>query len=338
MCIRDRLCTAWKRGGYTFEGCMHFVGLMGSSPAHAYYGQWEELGVVPEMSMIHHEIFHIFRDRSGRTLTMYTDIDRLEEELLSLSPRDAQEIKSLCTAVKRYVWLLRTTGKNPVRLVAKGAGILRAISLMKKYADMNIGEYAARFRDPLIRHALTYLFGYPDFACATIFFLLAGNHIRGIGCPQGSSLAFARTMERKFDELGGKIEYRRVVKRIEVQAGRAVGIELEDGTVEAADIIISAADGHATLFEMLGDGYTPADLRERFDTQPLYPPFIQVSLGVNRDMSGAPHVVKIQTADPFEVAGRPRQELWYQHFAFDPTMAPPGKTSLTVLHLSLIHI
>jgi hypothetical protein len=24
-------------------------------------------------------------------------------------------------------------------------------------------------------------------------------------------------------------------------------------------------------------------------------------------------------------------ELWYQHFAFDPTMAPQGKTSLTVL-------
>ena len=32
------LCTAWKRAGFTFEGCMHYVGLVGSSPTHTYYG------------------------------------------------------------------------------------------------------------------------------------------------------------------------------------------------------------------------------------------------------------------------------------------------------------
>jgi phytoene dehydrogenase-like protein len=85
---------------------------------------------------------------------------------------------------------------------------------------------------------------------------------------------------------------------------------------------------------MLQDRFTPPDLRERFATQPLYPPFIQVSLGVDRDLSGTPHAVKAETAVPFEVAGQTRRELWYQHFAFDPTMAPQGKTSLTVLYPS----
>ena len=96
------LCTAWKRRGFTFEGCMHYVGLVGSSPEHAFYRQWKELGVVPNTKMIHHDVFHTFRDRSGRTLNIYTDVDKLEKELLSLSPSDAQEIKALCTAVRRY--------------------------------------------------------------------------------------------------------------------------------------------------------------------------------------------------------------------------------------------
>jgi phytoene dehydrogenase-like protein len=328
------MCTAWKRKGYTFEGCMHYVGLVGSSPAHTYYGQWKELGVVPDMRMVHHDIFQTFRDPSGRTLNLYTDAARLKEELLALSPADAQEIKTLCTAIKRHTAFIRATGKNPFRLIAKGAGILAGIPLLKKYGEMNMGEYAARFNDPLIRHALTHLFGHPDFACTNIFFFLAGMHIRGTGYPEGSSLALAKKVERTFLDLGGKIEYRKRVKRIEVVDGRATGIELDDGTLVEADIVISAADGHATLYDMLEDKFTPPALRERYATEPHYPPFVQVSLGVNREMSGTPHVVTAQTAVPFELAGRTRHELFYQHFAFDPTMAPPGKTALTVLYPS----
>ncbi|MFC2037475.1 phytoene desaturase family protein [Chloroflexota bacterium] len=328
------LCTSWKRRGFTFEGCMHYVGLVGSSPEHSYYRQWKELGVVPNTKILHHDVFHTFRDKPGRTLNFYTDVDKLERELLSLSPSDEQEIKALSTAVRRYRWFIQTTGKNPFRSIAKAAGILAAIPLLRKYGDLNLAEYASRFKDPLIRYALTYLFVRPDFACTSLFFFLAGFHIGGTGYPQGSSLSLARTIERTFLDLNGRIEYRKKVNRIEVKDGRATGIELEDGTVEEADIVISAADGHSTLFDMLEDRFTTPDLRERFATQPLYPSFVQVSLGVNRDMSDTPHVVKAETAVPFEIAGQAHQVLWYQHFAFDPTMAPQGKTSVTVLYPS----
>ena len=64
------------------------------------------------------------------------------------------------------------------------------------------------FKDPLIRYAFTYLFVNPEFACTSLFFFLAGLHIRGTGFPQGSSLSLARTIERTFLDLNGKIEYR----------------------------------------------------------------------------------------------------------------------------------
>jgi hypothetical protein len=121
---------------------------MGSSPAHAYYDLWRELGVVPNTKMIHHDVFHSFRDKSGRTLHLYADADRLQEELLSLSPSDAKEIKTLCKAIKQHAWFIRATGKNPFRRIVRTAGMLGAIPLLRRYGTMDLGEYAARLDRP----------------------------------------------------------------------------------------------------------------------------------------------------------------------------------------------
>jgi phytoene dehydrogenase-like protein len=128
--------------------------------------------------------------------------------LIAFSPSDDKEIRALCRAIKLYASFIRTTGKNPFRMAAKAAGMLGAIPLLKKYGSLNLSEYAARFRDPLIRSAWSGLFGYPDFACTNLFFFLAAMQIRGIGFPQGGSLAFARAIERTFLHLNGTIGYR----------------------------------------------------------------------------------------------------------------------------------
>ena len=36
------LCTSWKRKGYTFDGCIHW--LVGSRPGTEFHRIWEELG------------------------------------------------------------------------------------------------------------------------------------------------------------------------------------------------------------------------------------------------------------------------------------------------------
>jgi phytoene dehydrogenase-like protein len=71
-------------------------------------------------------------------------------------------------------------------------------------------------------------------------------HIKALGYPESSSLHMAKTIEQVFLKLNGKIEYRKKVKRIIVHDDRAAGVELEDGTIENEDIIVSAADQHAT--------------------------------------------------------------------------------------------
>lgn len=75
------------------------------------------------------------------------------------------------------------------------------------------------------------------------------------GYPIGGSLEFARSIEKRYLSLGGKIYYNSKVTKVIVENNRAVGVKLEDGTIQRGDIIISAADGHHTIFDLLDGRY-----------------------------------------------------------------------------------
>jgi phytoene dehydrogenase-like protein len=77
-------------------------------------------------------------------------------------------------------------------------------------------------------------------------------HEGSAGYPIGGSLPLARNVERRYVELGGEVTYGARVDEILVEGGRAVGVRLEGGSEERADIVVSAADGHATIYGMLG--------------------------------------------------------------------------------------
>jgi phytoene dehydrogenase-like protein len=63
----------------------------------------------------------------------------------------------------------------------------------------------------------------------------------------------------------------------------------------------------------------------------IYRPLVQVSLGVAADFSGQPRAVSFPIPTPVPIAGEVREQLTLTHYAYDPTLAPSGKTSLAVL-------
>lgn len=114
----------------------------------------------------------------------------------------------------------------------------------------------------------------------------------------------------------------------------AVGILLENGQEERADDIISAADGHATLFEMLDGRYVDDKLAAFYRTAPPFPPIMYMGIGINRRMDDVPHSVSgtmLALAQPITVAGQQVEHLDVHVFNFDPSLAPQGKTVMTVL-------
>jgi phytoene dehydrogenase-like protein len=161
--------------------------------------------------------------------------------------------------------------------------------------------------------------------------MLAWMHRKSAGYPVGGSLEFSRGIERRYLDLGGEIHYRAPVAQILVEHDKAVGVRLADGTEHRGDIIISAADGHATIFDMLGGKYTDGRIRDYYDTLPIFPPLVHVALGVNRSFEKMPAHVVYSLDEPVTIGGREQNYFGVEIGSFDPTLAPSGKTVLKTM-------
>lgn len=187
--------------------------------------------------------------------------------------------------------------------------------------------FAARFTDPFLRRAFPLVqYSNPDLPMALHLNILAGCHTGRHGWSAGGSLEFARSIARRYIELGGEIHYRSPVKEILVEQDRAVGVRLDGGSQHRAGIIISNAYGPTTIFELLGGRYANRQIRARY-ARPVdqIDMGLHISLGVARDLSQEPHAIVRLLEQPVTIAGEARDRLDLYLFGFDPSMAPPGK-------------
>jgi len=182
-----------------------------------------------------------------------------------------------------------------------------------------------------LREAFQRVFDLPDFPMVGVLMTLAWMHDRNAGYPIGGSLEFARAIERRYLDLGGEIRYNSRASKILVENDRAVGVRLSDGTEHRADAVISAADGHATIFDMLEAKYIDDKIRGYYDRLPIFPPLVQVSLGVARDLSHTPHMVLHSLDQPITIAGQVHTRMGVKHYGYDPTLAPAGKSVIQVM-------
>ena len=285
--------------------------------------------------IVDHEEFIRIVGPDGKTFILYTDPDRLEKHMLALSPRDARIIQEFTAALRKVARSemplgMPSTLKEMADLVWKLPKFLPLLGLIRKYKGVSVEKFASRIQDPFLRTALLNVFGLPDFPLVGILMSLGWMAAHNAGYPVGGSLKFSQAIEKRYLELGGQITYKARVVRILVEGGKAVGVRLADGSEYRADEIISAADGHATLFDMLEGRYLSDDLREYYDHMPIFPPLIQVSLGIGRDLSAQPHMATYLLDEPMQIAGEERNQLGVKHYGYDPTLAPAGKSVVEV--------
>ena len=327
------LCTAWKRQEYTFDGCIHW--LVGSGTGNSLHRVWEELGAVQGRRIVDHEEFSRIEGPGGKSLIVYTDIDRLEQHMKELSPADSGVIDELCNALRTFARfdMPLDTPQGLLAGIKMFFKMLPLIRAMKKYGKISMQDFATRFSDPFLRESFTASFdvGEPDFPAAWILMNLAWMHNRDAGYPIGGSLEFSRAIERRYLDLGGEIHYKSPVEKVLVENDRAVGVRLADGTEHRADIVVSAADGRTTIFDMLEGAYVNDEIRAYYDEWRVYGPVIQVSLGVARDLSDEPHSVIYPLEEPVTVGGEVQNRVSIRHYCYDPTMAPSGKSVVIAL-------
>jgi phytoene dehydrogenase-like protein len=330
------VCTAWDCQGYTIDGCIHW--LVGTNPANNFYPIWKELGALPGQPIVNHDYFLRVEGKGGKVFNVYSNLDRLEQHMKELAPEDKGVIEEFIGGARKCTRISMPVEKAPelyspidgLKLMFKMFPFLR---LMRKWSKVSTVEFAQRFKNPFLRETFTAGFAGEISGLPILFTLmtLAWLDQKAAGYTVGGSLEFARAIERRYLGLGGEISYKSPVVKILVKDDRAVGVCLTDGTEHRSDIVISAADGHATIFDMLGGKYIDDKIKGYYDKPILFPPLVYIGLGVKRSFDDVPSSVAgvIFLLDkPLTITGKKHQRLGVQIYNFDPTLAPKGKTVL----------
>ncbi len=322
------LATSWHRGQYTFETCLHW--LFGSNPNGDMYSRWLEVFDINKLTFTYPAEYVRLETENGDHLSIYSDIECLEKEMLRRAPQDAAEIRNFVSAIRSL-----TKFKMPDPAGGWGGNWLTYLRdipylpLLHELSNISSREYGYKFADPLIRA----FFGEGDISelsALAVFFSLAWMSGRDAGYPIGGSQAVIQGIADKLGSLGGRLRLGAKVGRILVEDDAAVGVQLTDGETIPADWVISAADGHATIYELLGGKYMDTTTENIYSEFKTFPSYLQVSLGVALDLSDQPGLVTRLLGTPLEVdPGTELRQLSFRFFHFDPGFAPRGKTAVT---------
>jgi phytoene dehydrogenase-like protein len=329
------LCTAWERNGYMFDGCIHY--LFGSGAGQPFNRMWQELGAVQGRRMVDHDEYQRITD-GQHTLIVYADPDRLESHMLDISPDDEHHIRALCKGIRQFTRFdMSLMYEKPRALMSGpewselGVKMLPFVEPLMRWANLPARSFANRFQHPFLRRAVAQMFSWEEAPVMLGMSLLAYMHTGNAGFPLGGSLEFARALERRYLELGGNIHYKAQVEKILTEDGRAVGVRLYNDEVYTADYVISAADGRTTIYDLLAGQYRNSHIDRMYDGHlPLHSQ-VQISLGVNCDLSAEPHWVTHLLDKPILIAGEEKTEVGIKHYCFDPSLAPAGKSVIEVM-------
>ena len=326
------LCTAWKRKDYTFDGCLHW--LVGSSPRDKFYQLWNELIDMEKLKFVDHEYYIKVEDKTGKSMTVFCDVDRMETEMLEKAPEDRVVIEEFVTGVRKLMNFRLPIEKAPeiynlLDFIKMMVSMLPYMGEMKKWVGISATEFAGRCRNELLRKTFLYMF-WPTMNVLFLVLTLVWMNKKSAGYPIGGSLNFAKLIEKKYLALGGKINYKSRVMRVIVENGTAKGLVLQNRQTYPADIVISAADGHDTIFNMLDGKYLNGKIESYYQDYEVFPSYIQVSLGIAKALEDLPHMVVFPLQTPLYIDDTiTYDDINIRVFNFDPTMAPEGKTVVT---------
>lgn len=326
--VAGGLAMSWRRGDYTFETCLHW--LLGSNPGGQMHADWADLFDIDKLTFVNSEEFVRVESDRGECLRIYSALDRLESEMLRVAPEDTLEILRFAATLRR---LTRFALPDPAgSFLTNSKAYLRDLPLLPlvlRLTRITAGEYGERFTNPILRSFFGE--GYSaQMSAIALFLSLAWMSQGNTGYPIGGSQAVIRPIQQRLESLGGHLHLGARVQKILVENSAAVGVQLATGESIAADWVISAADGHSTLYDLLDGRYIDKTTEAVYRDYDPFPSYLQVSFGIAQDLSQQPGFLLRVLEQPLEVdPSTSLRQLGFRFFHFDPTFAPAGKTAVT---------
>lgn len=280
----------------------------------------------------------------GQRIEATSDVPRMRRELARLSPADADNLERYLDDNRR-----KLTGFAPVLESAfNGLGdvmrlpfaellpLLRPLSSV----DNDLGRF---FSDPRVRLAFSFqskYLGMSPFNCPSLFTILSFlEYEHGVFHPRGGCGAVTRAMARVARQLGVRIRLNEPVQRILFEGKKAVAVKTPADVHRCDALVLNADFAHAMTH------LVPDRLRRRWSDRKLEKKRYSCStymmyLGLEGTSDELAHHTiwlsedyRAQLEDIEKHHRLSDEPSFYVHnpVVTDPSMAPPGMTSLYVL-------
>src|SRR5579871_4169212 len=294
------VCTAWRRGAYLVDGCIHWLT---GGPFRRLY---EELGIVPALNLRPLDAFVTYRHlRDHWQVTLEADLQRTQEALRTIGPSDADELARLMEGAGLMAELDPHVDRPPE--LTDLADRLRSVWELR--TDVKVFVH---FHKPLAKWTsenlksprLRALFGrlLPAETPALFLLMVLGYLSRGwLSRPEGGTARFRDALINQYQRLGGISLLNSTVEEILVSNGRARGVRLTDGTLLDADVVVSTSSAPETVFRLLAGRFGAEEWRERMDAWKMFQPIVLASYGVSTALDGEPAMLTIDGIEPLTV-------------------------------------
>ncbi len=140
----------------------------------------------------------------------------------------------------------------------------------------------------------------------------------------------------------GKVLTNSTVKRIVIENGKATGVELTDGRIEAADLVLASGGMKEVFFDLVGREHLPEALIRQIESNQLMESVLMVQLGIDFDPTPyqpAALCYYYKTDDLEGAVQRLRTGYYhegkegfliYTPSLHSPSLAPAGKYAVTI--------
>ena len=316
------VCTAWPRGPYTIDGCIHWLT---GGPFDRLY---QELGILPRVQRRVLDEWLAYRSVSEGTSIRFTrDLDALLRDLRAIAPDDTAELGRLIEAA-RSIGDLGPPLDRPRELTSFREQMAQLWAMRHQAGTMlhfraPLGTWAKeRLRTPALRRLFEAIL--PGEAPALFLCMVLGYLERGyLSRPIGGSARFRDALIASYERAGGEARLHSTVDEILVDGGRAAGVRIADGTLIHGDAVVSTSSMPETALRLLGGRFGADEVRDRMATWKLFTPIVLASFGVAVPLRELPALWIIDGVEPFAIGGATNDHLYVRITNDDSTLAPP---------------
>ena len=271
VCEQHEVPGGWTHSftlqGYRFSPGVHYIGDL--QPGGGLRGIYEGLGVSEDLEFCElnpNGFDHIFV--GDERFDLPKGKENLAAYLKERFPDEAKGIDGYLDALSNMMGSLREVGKvKGVGSAVKSAGSAATVVRWGTRTGQNLIDHYVS--DPVLKAVLSGQSGDhglpPSEVSALVHAGVTHHYFNGGYYPRGGAFAIPRAFVRALKRAGGEIRLNTSVSRILIEDGRAVGVELADGSQVQADYVISNADPGVTFDKLIGRDQLSGRLQKKLD-------------------------------------------------------------------------